>query len=129
MYLINNVHLLPVIPIFFLKKSERTRNCMSFKGDIYQCTYNQDIILNHSQIDIYNDVPQNIDVDSFRWIKFNFIFAIKYDAFFWPWLTERTLNSNRLKIFFLQWCEVYVLSVLITPLCHCDYSWYNEWYI
>ena len=38
---------------------------MFFKGAIFQCTYNQDGVLIHSQLDIYYYVPQQIGFDSF----------------------------------------------------------------
>ena len=42
---------------------------MFLKGTIFQCAYIQDGVLSHSQLENFYDVPQQIDIYSFRIIK------------------------------------------------------------
>ena len=55
---------------------------MFFKGDTFQCIYNQDGVFIHSQLSICYDVPQKKDLD--RFLKIKMLVSpptIKYDAF------------------------------------------------
>ena len=72
---------------------------MVFKGAIFQFTYNQDVVFNHSQLVLRYDVTQQIDLESFQMVNMSACPpTIKYDKFtFNPDLPKDHYIQIRLK--------------------------------
>ena len=69
---------------FSWSKAKEQETVCFFKGAIFQCTYNQDVVFSHYQITLCCDVPQKKDLDIFWGVKM-LVYPpppiIKYDTF------------------------------------------------
>ena len=139
--LINNVHLIPErTVIFFIKKQNNKKLYVFQRCHISMYIQSRWCIKSFSTCSLLWCSTKNWSWQISKDKNVSFLSHYQvWHIYFQLCLTKISLHSNRFQIgfnwlsswtdCFLWLIEVHTQSVWITPLCHWEYSWFNEWHI